>query len=61
MLRVTGPVHLLLVSAAELGFAWDGGEKRLGSGLPPSPAHDDWSGSTFSLCHSGRLAFSCIC
>ena len=22
-----GPVHLLLISAAELGFAWDGGEK----------------------------------
>ena len=21
-----GPVHLLLISAAELGFAWDGGE-----------------------------------
>ena len=20
-----GPVHLLLISAAELGFAWDGG------------------------------------
>ena len=22
-----GPVHLLLISAAELGFAWDGNEK----------------------------------
>ena len=22
-----GPVHLLLISAAELGFAWDGDEK----------------------------------
>ena len=22
-----GPVHLLLISAAELGFAWDGAEK----------------------------------
>ena len=30
-----GPVHLLLTSAAELGFAWDGDEGS-GSGLPPS-------------------------
>ena len=22
-----GPVHLLLISSAELGFAWDGGEQ----------------------------------
>ena len=29
-----GPVHLLLISAAELGLAWDGAEK--GSGFPPS-------------------------
>ena len=27
MLRDRGPVHLLLISAAELGFAWDGAEK----------------------------------
>ena len=25
--QVQGPVHLLLISAAELGFAWDGAEK----------------------------------
>ena len=31
-----GPVHLLLLSAAELGFAWDGGEKGLVRvSLPP--------------------------
>ena len=29
-----GPVHLLLISAAELGFAWDGAERRLGLGSP---------------------------
>ena len=26
MLRGHGPVHLLLISAAEIGFAWDGDE-----------------------------------
>ena len=51
-----GPVHLNLTSAAELGFAWDGRGERLGPGFPPSLAHDDLSGSTFSLCHSGGLA-----
>ena len=31
-----GPVHLLLISAAELGFAWDGDEKGwVGVSLPP--------------------------
>ena len=25
-----GPIHLLLISAAELGFAWDGDEKGFG-------------------------------
>ena len=31
-----GPVHLLLISAAELGFAWDGGEKGwVRVSLPP--------------------------
>ena len=30
-----GWVHLLLLSAAKLGFAWDGAEQG-GSGLPPS-------------------------
>ena len=27
VLRGHGPVHLLLISAAEIGFAWDGREK----------------------------------
>ena len=31
-----GPVHLLLISAAEIGFAWDGDEKRwVRVSLPP--------------------------
>ena len=31
-----GPVHLLLISAAEIGFAWDGGERgRIRAALPP--------------------------
>ena len=31
-----GPVHLLLISAAELGFAWDGNEKGwVRVSLPP--------------------------
>ena len=31
-----GPVHLLPISAAELGFAWDGGERGWGRpSLPP--------------------------
>ena len=31
-----GPVHLLLISAAEIGFAWDGGEKGwIRVSLPP--------------------------
>ena len=31
-----GPVHLLLTSAAELGFAWDGDEKGwVRASLPP--------------------------
>ena len=39
-----GPVHLLLISAAELGFACDARDGvRLCSGLPPSPRNDDWA------------------
>ena len=56
-----GPVHLLLISAAELGFAWDGNEHGVGSGFPPSFAHDGWSNSTFSFCHFGGMAISCRC
>ena len=38
-----GPVHLLLISAAELGFAWDGDERRWVRVSLPSPSYDDWS------------------
>ena len=38
-----GPVHLLLTSAAELGFAWDE-MRRVGF---PSPSYDDWACSAF--------------
>ena len=31
-----GPVHLLLISATELGFAWDGNE-HVGFGFPSLP------------------------
>ena len=43
-----GPVHLLLISAAEIGFAWDGDEKGLGPGFPPSIAYDGGTYSAFS-------------
>ena len=50
-------VHLLLISAAELGFAWDGDEKGWVRVSLHSPAYDDWS--TFSLCYFECLALSC--
>ena len=56
-----GPVHLLLISAAELGFAWDGVEKGWVRVSLPPPAYDDRSSSTFSLCYFGCLALPCIC
>ena len=50
-----GPVHLLLISAAEVGFAWDGGE----AGLDPcrSPGADQ-SGTceAWQLKESAQLA-----
>ena len=55
-----GPVHLLLISAAEIGFAWDGDEKGwVRVSLPPlrmmaGPIQH------FRNCHSGGLAFSCF-
>ena len=53
-----GPVHLLLISAAEVGFAWDGDEKGwVRPGFPPSFTHDVWAYSVFSYCHSGGLAY----
>ena len=55
-----GPVHLLLISAAEIGFTWDSGEHGWLRVSLPSLAHDDWSYSAFSYCHSGGLAFSCL-
>ena len=55
-----GPVHLILISAAQIGFPGDGDERGWGQGFPPSLAHDDWSYSAFSYCHSGGLVFSCL-
>ena len=55
-----GPVHLLLVSAAEIGFTWDGHELGWVRVSLPSLAYDGWSYSTFSFSHFGCLAFSCF-
>ena len=44
-----GPVHLLLISAAEIGFAWDGDEHGWATCFSPSFAYDGWSYSAFSL------------
>ena len=52
-----GPVHLLLISAAELRFAWDGEEMGWGSGFPHSPENDVWSCAAFLFFHSGCLVF----
>ena len=55
-----GPVHLLLISAAEIGFAWDGDEKGwVRVSLPPlrmmaGPIQH------FRTSLSGCLAFSCF-
>ena len=52
------PVHLLLASAAEIGFAWDGGEQGwLRVALPASYA--GWSCSALSFCRSAGLAAYC--
>ena len=56
-----GPVHLFLISAAELGFAWDGDEKGwVRVSLPPlrmmtGPVQ------RFLLFYFGCLAFQCFC
>ena len=50
-----GPVHLLLISAAEFGFAWDRAEKSLG--FPPSLEDDDWAISTLLFWMPGDLVF----
>ena len=42
-----GPVHVLLISAAELGFAWDGAEKGWVRVSLPLPEDDDWACSGF--------------
>ena len=55
-----GPVHLLLISAAELGFCLGWRGKRLGSGFPPSPENDDWPCSALPLCYFGCLPLSSI-
>ena len=55
-----GPVHLLLISAAELGFAWDGDEQGwVRVSLPPlrmmaGPIQH------FRTAILGGLAFSCF-
>ena len=54
-----GPVHLLLISAAEIGFAWDG-VREAGFGSPVR-SYDVWSCSAFPICHFGCLAHSGIC
>ena len=53
--------NLLLTSAAEMGFAWDGGERGwVRVSLPPL-AYDGWSYSAFPLCYFGcrRIFMSC--
>ena len=53
-----GPVHLLLlISAAELGFAWDGDVKDWVRVSLPSPSYDDWTCAALPLCYFGCLAF----
>ena len=50
-----GPVHLL-ISAADLEFAWDG-RSEVGCGFPPSPENDDWTCAAVLLFYFGGLAF----
>ena len=51
------PVHLLLISAAELGFAWDGAEQGwVRVSLPPLRMMTGL-GAAFLLIDPGRLAF----
>ena len=52
-----GPVHLLLISAAELGFGWDEAERGWVRGPPPSPSYDDWTCAALPVQHFGCLAF----
>ena len=53
------PVHLLLISAAELGFAWDGAKKGwVRVSLPPS--YYDWTCAALPICYFGCLAFLCF-
>ena len=52
-----GPVHLLLISAADLGFAWDGEDKgwvRVSLPLLRSCA-------AFLFVYFGCLEFQCFC
>ena len=42
-----GPVHILLISAAGLGFALGWGGEGLGSGFSTSPENDVWSYPAF--------------
>ena len=56
-----GAVHLFLLSAAELGFAWDGAEHGWVRGLSPFSQNDDGANSAFLFFCSGCLAFQCLC
>ena len=47
-----GPVHLLLISTADVGFAWE----RLVSGFSPSSQDDDWSYPALLRFYFGFLA-----
>ena len=56
-----GPVHLLLISAAEIGFAWDAYEQRWVRVSLPSFTYDDWSYSALSNRHFWRHGiFTCL-
>ena len=53
-------VHLLLLSAAELGFAWDEAERGWVRVSLPSPKDDDWACAAFLFFYFGCLAFQCL-
>ena len=54
-----GPFYLLLISAAELGFAWDGDEKGWVRVFPPSHCVMTGRVQHFRSAIFGCLALSC--
>ena len=56
-----GPVHLLLISAAELGFAWHGAERGWVRVSLPKPENDGWTCTALPLFHFRCLAVPCFC